>query len=263
MAKFPSLPLFTDALIADTFHLDDAEFGRYIRLLMVAWRSPGTLIPNDPTWISKRMGISPLEYGQKVAPLILQYFTPCDSDAMLMQKRMRKEYEYLEKASRAGKIGAEKRWEKERAVENKGKTPMRSSCDLDAKSMTPTPTPTPKEEVSITPLPPKGQVVEFPEWLPEDEFAAFVEFRQSIKHPLKTAHAVKLTIAALKKLKDEGHDPVDVLNQSIQRGWRGLFAVGGGGSSGDTHKTSVRPSYAQKMMNATAQGVMASRGDDE
>ncbi|ACL63205.1 DUF1376 domain-containing protein [Methylobacterium nodulans] len=45
MSAYPSLPLFTDAFIADTGHLSAAETGAYLMLLMVAWRSPGCSLP--------------------------------------------------------------------------------------------------------------------------------------------------------------------------------------------------------------------------
>lgn len=55
MAEFPALPLWTDALLADTSHLTDEDFGRYIRLLILMWRTPGCKIPNDLAWISRKL----------------------------------------------------------------------------------------------------------------------------------------------------------------------------------------------------------------
>lgn len=65
---------------------------------------------------------------------------------------------------------------------------------------------------------------EFPSWLPLDVFKDFIEMRKKIKKPM-TDCAVKLAIKKLHKLKEEGHDPKAVLEQSIFRSWQGLFPV--------------------------------------
>src|SRR5262249_39204695 len=53
MAKFPMLPLYTDAFIADTLHLDPAEVGAYMLMLMAAWRTPDCSLPNDDAILRK------------------------------------------------------------------------------------------------------------------------------------------------------------------------------------------------------------------
>ena len=63
-----------------------------------------------------------------------------------------------------------------------------------------------------------------PDWLPAREWEAFRKFRKKIKHPL-TAEAEALAVQELDKLRAAGNDPAAVLNQSILRGWRGLFAI--------------------------------------
>jgi hypothetical protein len=65
-----------------------------------------------------------------------------------------------------------------------------------------------------------------PEWIPKDLWADFKEFRIRIKAPL-TDRATKNIITELEKLREEGSDPVAVINQSITRGWRGVFHVKG------------------------------------
>jgi hypothetical protein len=63
-----------------------------------------------------------------------------------------------------------------------------------------------------------------PDWIPKDLWADFKEFRIRIKAPL-TDRAVKNIISELEKFKSEGQDPLAVINQSITRGWRGVFAI--------------------------------------
>ncbi len=55
MAKFPHLPLWTDAYMADTLHLTHEEHGLYLMLLMTIWRSPDCKIPNDLEWVKKAL----------------------------------------------------------------------------------------------------------------------------------------------------------------------------------------------------------------
>jgi hypothetical protein len=63
-----------------------------------------------------------------------------------------------------------------------------------------------------------------PTWLPIPEWEAFEAYRRNIKAPL-TDEATRLTLLELARLRDEGHDPKDVLNQSIRNGWRGVFPI--------------------------------------
>ena len=63
-----------------------------------------------------------------------------------------------------------------------------------------------------------------PDWIPKDLWADFKEFRIRIKAPL-TNRAVKNIISELEKFKNEGQNPEAVINQSITRGWRGVFPI--------------------------------------
>jgi uncharacterized protein YdaU (DUF1376 family) len=56
MADLPIMPLFTDALAADTVHLSPAEFGAYMRLLIYAWRTSGHGLPTDDLSLSRIVG---------------------------------------------------------------------------------------------------------------------------------------------------------------------------------------------------------------
>jgi hypothetical protein len=64
----------------------------------------------------------------------------------------------------------------------------------------------------------------FSDWFPKDEFEAFIEMRKENKTSM-TKRAIELAIKKLAKLKDEGHDPKEVLEQSIFRSWQGLFPL--------------------------------------
>ena len=63
-----------------------------------------------------------------------------------------------------------------------------------------------------------------PDWLPEATWNEFVAHRKAIKKPM-TNLAESKTIKELDRLRAAGNDPVAVIEQSILRGWAGVFDV--------------------------------------
>jgi hypothetical protein len=87
----------------------------------------------------------------------------------------------------------------------------------------------------------KKPVFEIPDWLPKEAWKDWCDYRRSRKNSF-TEKAKTLAIAALAKLKDDGDDPVQVINRSIQNGWTGLFAL-----PKDTQKTAAQPAGSDWM----------------
>lgn len=92
MAEFPALPLWTDALIADTTHLTPAQFGAYLRLLIVAWRAPDCALPNDDTFLGRVIG-EPRSWP-RLKTVVLSFFD-LGTDNKWRQKRLSNEYKYV------------------------------------------------------------------------------------------------------------------------------------------------------------------------
>jgi hypothetical protein len=69
-----------------------------------------------------------------------------------------------------------------------------------------------------------NKVASLPDWLPGTAWEEFKQHRIAIKKRM-TPLAETKTLKELSKLRDEGCNPVQVLEQSIQRGWAGVFAV--------------------------------------
>ncbi len=61
-----------------------------------------------------------------------------------------------------------------------------------------------------------------PSWVPKEAWEGFVRMRSHIKAPL-TDNAKTLTLRDLSRLRDAGHDPQAVLEESVKNSWRGLF----------------------------------------
>lgn len=75
----------------------------------------------------------------------------------------------------------------------------------------------------------EGGVFELPSWLPEEAWGDFLAHRKALKAPVNQLSATRL-IKTLEKLRTEGNDPVEVIDQSIATGkWTGLFPLKGSG----------------------------------
>jgi len=70
---------------------------------------------------------------------------------------------------------------------------------------------------------------ELPEWLvPHKEaWDGYVQMRKATPRVPFTQRAQNITIKELDRLRTEGFDPTEVLDQSTQRGWKGVFPVYG------------------------------------
>ena len=97
-----------------------------------------------------------------------------------------------------------------------------------------------------TPLPP---------WLDEKIWNEYRRHRKEIKSKL-TPRAEVLAIGKLEKLKDAGNDPVEVINQSIMNGWKGLFELKGDNNDGNKRSD-------PRLTNEFIVGYESSKRDDE
>lgn len=89
-------------------------------------------------------------------------------------------------------------------------------------------------------------VVDLPEWLDPEAWAAFVDHRRKIKAPM-TDRAAELAVAELGKLRAAGHDPRAVIHQSILNGWRGLFAPKDSHDQAPAYRSARRESEAERV----------------
>jgi hypothetical protein len=64
-----------------------------------------------------------------------------------------------------------------------------------------------------------------PSWIPEATWAAFVEMRKKTLKKPPTDFALMLILKELFKLRDQGHDPLACLEQSIVNAWADVYAL--------------------------------------
>ncbi len=74
-------------------------------------------------------------------------------------------------------------------------------------------------------------LIEIPDWIPQDTWSDFMAMRKEKKEPL-TEISAKRIIAKLYKLKNLGQSPVEILDESISNGWKGVFPLKQGGNNG-------------------------------
>lgn len=73
-------------------------------------------------------------------------------------------------------------------------------------------------------LKPKAQPAAAPDWLPVEAWDRYREMRKALRKPL-TPYGEGLAIGKLALLREQGHDPTAVLNESVLRSWLGLFPL--------------------------------------
>lgn len=209
MAKFPSLPLFTDAFISDTMHLNAAQTGAYVMLLMCAWRSKDCSIPNDDSILARyaRMDLRTWKANKKI---IMEFWDLNNETQKFSQRRLLDERNYVvqkqSKNSKAGRASALKRKE-------------RDSTDVQPKSNenstpTPTPTPTPSLEKNNTKK----------DFQPDDvSDEAWKEFK---KHRAKKkAIITEMVLSRMRSEADKaGISLEQAMHEAVYRNWQAFSA---------------------------------------
>lgn len=144
MAELPFFPLAIDAYLADCSHLEDAEHGRYLLILMELWRAPRQRLPNDDAWLARRFRRSVERVQTELRPLIAE-FCQCDGN-WITQKRLSKEHARARGVTKQRSDAAKSLWRKKKAESERisGEDTARIHS-ADEPTPTPTPTPTKKE----------------------------------------------------------------------------------------------------------------------
>jgi len=111
MTKPPAFPLYASDFLTDTSAWTIEEMGAYVRLLFTEWINKE--LPNDPIQLSRIAGCSPKKF-QKVWCKISFKFRVNSSGKLInekLEKIRQEQIKYRESKSKAGKAGAEARWQ--------------------------------------------------------------------------------------------------------------------------------------------------------
>lgn len=219
--SYASMPLFTGDYQRDTPHLSMAEHGAYFKLLMFVWDQRGPA-PIDER---KLMGICNARSTDEILAMrrVLEEFFILAEDGWY-NKRMQREIERFQNISHvrseAGKLGYQAK-----------------AKHLPSKSQASASIPNPNTNINTNPstIPPLGEKPKartkpvpsasgLPEWLDAKDWAAYLDHRRGLRKPM-TGEAQRRAILELDKLRAAGNPPAAVIEQSLLRGWTGLFPV--------------------------------------
>jgi phage replication O-like protein O len=70
-----------------------------------------------------------------------------------------------------------------------------------------------------------NKIFVLPDWVEKEVWDDFVKMRARIKNSPLTEYGKKLLVSDLEKLKNQGNDPVRVIEESIKHGWKGFFPL--------------------------------------
>ena len=121
-----------------------------------------------------------------------------------------------QKLSDAGKRGNEKRWVKSSGGDRSASATASATASPTALATATAINAREEKKQQEAPAPPP--------FVPVSLWLSFVEMRKKIRKPM-TEHAAQLICLKLEKLKAEGNDPVEVLEQSIRNCWQDVFVT--------------------------------------
>lgn len=145
MAEFASLPLFTDAYLADAGHLSFEEHGRYLLLLIHMWRSPGCRLPDDDEWLARRFHCDASAVRMHMRPLIVEFMQV--HDGWITQKRLQQEWQWCHEKRNKNINAANTRWSLKNNKKSECERNAGDVCERNAP--TPSPSPSLEKEKSI------------------------------------------------------------------------------------------------------------------
>ncbi len=120
--KFPFLPLSVDAYVSDTRHLTLEQHGAYLLLLMAAWNRPHCSLPDDDKGIARTLGVTLEEWGD-LKPVVMEFWSYDGRSRAWVQKRLRKERDYVQERRRKQQAKSAKRWKQTKTSDATGYAP--------------------------------------------------------------------------------------------------------------------------------------------
>jgi uncharacterized protein YdaU (DUF1376 family) len=110
MAEHPILPLAVAYLIADTSHMNNEEFGAYMRILCAMWMNGGRIRECDLEKISQLSRYKFAKYLPKISRLLTF------AGGEVSQKRLTDTWLRVKENSRKATEAVNRRWEREGAI---------------------------------------------------------------------------------------------------------------------------------------------------
>jgi len=99
-----------------------------------------------------------------------------------------------------------------------------------------------------------NKIFVLPDWVEKEVWDDFMKMRARIKNSPLTEYGKKLLVNDLEKLKNQGNDPIRVIEESIKHGWKGFFPLNEKRNDGEKQNGSEFSAAAGKSHVATYQG---------
>jgi uncharacterized protein YdaU (DUF1376 family) len=217
------MPLYVSDYWGATAHLTALESGGYLHLLMQAWTRGGSLHDDDAV-LARLARCTPEEWSA-IAPAVRAMFAA--KRGFLTHPRLTLELRAAEAKYRTRLKQTEKATI---AAAAQRKQKQQDASVTDSVTTHTTTTTTTKDQKQGQKQGHAEAAPPLPSWVPQPAMATFIAYRKAARKPLTSA-GLTLAIRKLDALRQQGHDPTAVLEQSVERGWSGLFPVKGDSTS--------------------------------
>lgn len=137
MAGYPYLPLWVNAFLGDTMHMDNRECGAYLLLLMVAWKKSDGGLPDDDKILARWARCSKSEWA-RVKPAVMAFWTK-DERGDFVQKRLEIERTYVVGRTQKASAAANAKWLKEQQKRDADASPKQARSRPQASALIPIP----------------------------------------------------------------------------------------------------------------------------
>ena len=142
--SLPYFPMYPSDFEAKTSHLTLAEDGAYNRLLRLMWMTPGCSIPDDNTWIKRRMRCSDADFADVVLGVIDEFLIR--EKGRVSSAKLTREFDKSHTAHKK-RVDAGSRGGKAKSLKANKETP--SNATAKPKQPEPEPEPYKKESTNV------------------------------------------------------------------------------------------------------------------
>lgn len=187
--SLPYFPMYPSDFEAKTSHLTLAEDGAYNRLLRITWMTSGCTIPDDDTWIMRRLRCSKAEFDAVVRIVMDEYFI--SKDGRLINEKLLKIY-IATNAAHQKRVNAGAKGGKAKALQSNDKP----SSNAVAMAKQPEPEPEPlKRDTKVSTKKPARRCR-----IPEDAVISVSQIKAATE---KRGHSMQEAEAQFSKFKND------------------------------------------------------------
>lgn len=243
MGKLPFLQLYPGDWLGDTVSGCCLEAqGLWLRMMFLMHTSErygylsqnGSPIPHGS--VARRCGCTPEQYESLLAELVNAGVPSLSDEGIVYSRRMVRDEQKRQQV-------------RNRVVKHRSNASSNAPCNanvtphkLEVRSY--------KSEEELKTKPAQAPLLpDPPPIVPAGLWLSFIEMRKKNRKPM-TDHAGELIRRELQKLKDQGHDPLKVLEQSIRNGWADVFPL-----REERNGTAAKPSREEERREKTQRAI--------